>query len=708
MRYEVSNKLVIFYLDNPKRAEDAVATQSFANTRLSEQQLIPVFESLVKRFSGQKLASQRTGATSIFLRPLFAYFHSTGIEWPDTSLDWQVLVFGFFQFYLSDTTWSQSKAGLRMRLWQTKIGGLLEFLKEEEVIPLDVSIPKIDKKRIKSHAHDQPLLGRELAKTSDFLAQPKKLLVDISFSMNDADYLTSVEQQCKHLIAVIQNVCTTHWDGLMQDIATGKQIADLISNDEMKEVIANEKFKIYSEKNHGMIFLTSPFHPNGHNWFLAVVRNMLAMGTSKECISQDSLRQSSFFKKSLFRINPELPPQFMALTSMAPEVWRKLKSPARLYRFAGVLSPLDAAAACCLLTIEHPEFTSESLQNAKLMNVNGKSYLLLTDTGESYLFSVDKPRKGKRISVVLTDRSQKLVLDIIRSTTAAREILKRAGDKTWRYLFLGVSSVGTIGVVEAKPRYLNGRSGTVGLGTLYPELSNNNLSSGSFDYRRLRNTLGVIRWFETGSILEMSRRLGNSRKVALEHYIPAVLLHAWNTRIIRRFQNTLIVLAAHNEPYLLDVTDFSNLADLQHFISQLIVEYPDRSSPLAEQVQIKLGSEGVKEFVNLGLPSSLLCFHLSPQSLAFLYSYSEIALRSLSASDLDKVDVISGLAPRQFTEMAALLRHGAESDTINLSLRELLDVPLLKKVHGEALAIKVAIDEKLNHIAIKRSWVNAQ
>ena len=216
--------------------------------------------------------------------------------------------------------------------------------------------------------------------------------------------------------------------------------------------------------------------------------------------------------------------------------------------------------------------------------------------------------------------------------------------------------------------------------------------------------MGVIRWFETGSILEMSRRLGNTRKVVLEHYLPPSLLHAWNTRIIRRFQNTLIVLAAHDEPYLLEVTDFSNIADLQHFISQLVMDYPTKTSPLAEEVHKRFGSEQKRKTASSKQIPGLLNIRLSPSSLGFLYSFSDLALRTMTPDALDKVDVLNGLAPRRFTDMATLLRHAAESESIHASLRESLDIQLLKQVHGEALAIKVGLDAKFAKLAIKHSW----
>lgn len=712
MRYEIKNESVTFYLDNPKRAEETYVSQSFAGSSLTEQQVIPLAESLVKKFRGQSLGSQGT-VTSGFLRPLFAYFQTTGSSWPTTSTDWQLAVYRFFQFFLADTSWSQISTGYRMRLWQSKIGSLLEFLVEDEVIPLDVKIPKIKQKETQSLAKDQPMLGQPYASLADVKTQPKKLLVDINFGMTDADYLDAVERKCRHLVGVIRDTCLAHWDGLMHDGEVGRRLVEQVTNAEIEEAITTGRYGAPRSKGSAPTRYASPSHPQGHAWALAIVHQSLANGTDIGCVSLGTLRASRFFPKRLFFTNKEHESYTVleSFTAMKREQWQALPIPARFYRFAGFLSNLDAAAVCCLLTIEHPEFTSESLQDAKLMNVRGKPYLMLTDSSEHSILSLDKPRAGRRKSVVLTSISQKLVMDILRCTAPVREILRRAGDKTWRYLFLGVKqhngANGFLGIVEGRPTYLTGGKSSIGLTTLYPALSQNGLTKGSFDFRRLRNTLGVIRWFETGSILEMSRRLGNTRKVALEHYLPPALLHAWNTRIIRRFQNTLIVLAAHDEPYLLEVTDFSNMADLQHFIAQLIVDYPAMTSPLANEVQRRLVSEQQREEVSLKSAPGLLNVRLSPKSLGLLYSYSDLALRTLAPDELDKVDVLSGLAPRQFTDMAILLRHAAESDRIHASLSESLDIPLLKQVHGEALAIQVGLDAQFARWAIKHRWAES-
>ena len=149
------------------------------------------------------------------------------------------------------------------------------------------------------------------------------------------------------------------------------------------------------------------------------------------------------------------------------------------------------------------------------------------------------------------------------------------------------------------------------------------------------------------------------------------------------------------------------MADLQHFIAQLVVEFPSRTSPLANEVQKRMVTEHNLETESLSLMPGLLNIRLSPKSLALLYSYSDLSQRMLAQDEIDRVDVLSGLAPRQFIDIATLLRHAAESDSIHASLRESLDVPILKQVHREALAMQVNLDAQFAQLAIRHCWTES-
>lgn len=714
MRYEINGEIVTFYFNDPKRHIERSRTTSFAGTGLSEQQITPMLDAIGLKYRGSALKSQSMVINQ--LGSFFAGFKAIGSPLPMTSQDWNVFILSYFQFYLTDAKYSQAKTSTRAGLWSTHTFGFLSCLKDAEVIPLDVVIPLINNKKIRSLATYQSILGQTRRQAKDPNEPPQKLLVDISFGMRDVDYLDAVEMKCRHLVDVIKTVSLTHWTELMQDIERGQQLAAHITNEEIKSAIESERYgeRMAIPGRWGLSFTkyASLYHPNGISWALALVRHSLETNSEIQCVTPEALRRSPFTNALLFLGKRNSYFSLDSLTSMSPESWQHLPSYSRFYRFTGLLSSLDMACACIILTIEHPQFTADSLQNAVLLNVRGKPRLLLTDNKDRSVFYLDKPRAGRLKSAALTVLAQTILLDIVRCTAAVRALLKRAGDKTWRYLFLGITTRGNVhgvlSALDAEARVLaNGKVNNINLVRLYPALERNGLGSGSFDYRRLRNTMGIIKWFETGSILEMSRELGNTRKVALNNYLPRALLHAWNTRIVRRFQNTLIVLAAHDEPYLLGVTDFASLADLQHFIAQLILEYPVKTSPLADEVQLRLGGALP---TSAALPASapgFLNIRLSPKSLAYLYAFRDLAKKSLSDEQQEKVDTLSGLSPRQFMDMAQLLTHAAENTELHPSLRERMDVTLLVEIHGQALALKAKIESQLAKLSVMREWESA-
>jgi hypothetical protein len=278
-------------------------------------------------------------------------------------------------------------------------------------------------------------------------------------------------------------------------------------------------------------------------------------------------------------------------------------------------------------------------------------------------------------------------------------LMRNAGHKAWRYLFLGLQEGGYVGPLRQGPMYsLTKDDDACSLVRLYPELGENGLTRGTLDFRRVRNTMGILRWFETGSLVEMSRRLGNTRQVALTHYVPPALLHAWNSRLIRRFQNTLIVLAAHEEDYLLDVSDFANLGDLLKFIAQLLQEHRDGTSPIASQLHTRFGQRDCA-----GADGRLLNVRCSAKALAYLYAFDAYATR-LEPQQLEYVDPLTGLTAQPFIDLSRMIRHACENAQVGASLREVLDIEALRRCHREALAQESVLASKFARFNFNTTW----
>ncbi|MNF41347.1 hypothetical protein D3C84_223710 [compost metagenome] len=183
------------------------------------------------------------------------------------------------------------------------------------------------------------------------------------------------------------------------------------------------------------------------------------------------------------------------------------------------------------------------------------------------------------------------------------------------------------------------------------------LGPGTVTFRKIRCTEGVLEWFKTKNIRAVSKKLGNTEKVAIEHYIPKTLLDAWNIRMIRRFQNLWISVASASEDFLLDITDFGTLADLHAFLRDMLMLHSENDSPLSDLLHQKFGILAGEDTQTAPDKDAHLHVSISKGSLSALYTYQAAVIAlGLPADKLDKIDIITGISPRHFLSLADLLQ----------------------------------------------------
>lgn len=200
MRYEIHGESVRFYLDTPKRDDPIVRKVSFEGTRLNAEQIRPMLDLAVERLRAQSLHSQINFVTRVLAR-MFRGFLALEESWPSNSQDWTLFALNLFEWYLT-TDESGARTYVRLKIWRSAWIPWFSFLKEAEIIPLDVVIPSAKAKKLASLGHDvKSLLGHGQRNIVDPIVSANKLLVDVSLVMTDADYLEGVDQQCRHLVA---------------------------------------------------------------------------------------------------------------------------------------------------------------------------------------------------------------------------------------------------------------------------------------------------------------------------------------------------------------------------------------------------------------------------------------------------------------------------------------------------------------------------
>lgn len=418
---------------------------------------------------------------------------------------------------------------------------------------------------------------------------------------------------------------------------------------------------------------------------------MLKEAQSQSDFSYSKIRMHPAANVSCLKITAQTPiAPLHKLTTLTDDQIGQLTLGAFVMRFAGILSSLDMAVAMAILIREHPNLSPDAIAGAMLLNARGKSYLLMTDNyNAAAIFSVNKRRAGCRKYLVLTKRSARIIRHILRTTAPIRALLKRTGHSQWRYLFLGImvhQGVGHPKEIAAEMLWSNDRKIKIGFACFYPCLAEAGLGEGTLDFSKIRATQGVLAWFDKGSVLAVHRRLGNSYRISIQHYIPEALLSAWNERIIRRFQNTILVLAAAKEEYLLFVVDMPNMSELHRFLAQLIYDVRPGHSPIDDHIQAEFSErfriEGPvqREFSNLKtLKNESLHIRLNPSSLALLLAYRQWANAQLSPESKRQQDIQTGLTPQHFIDLAVMLQAAAYSENIGPNLSRSLDLRSLKR-----------------------------
>lgn len=687
MKYSVANNVIHFSLDRADGPQNCFVCieglKKFKNLILSTCEVVR------DKSQGRSNFTCMANIYS-FVKVFVAFLKYENIQLPSTEHQWQNFVLSFFNYYLTNSTFRSSTRS-RMVSWQHPTRSILMELQNRNIIPIELLIPKIRLSSESYRAGSTPIL-KTISKRQNLNEVSDKILVSPNFSQRDEDFMKTIELDCRQKVRVVQEVCLKHWQALVNDQSFSKNDADKISNEEIDRIfLVGRKNKITRANFYK---LTGATCENEHKWLFATIKRIIYLSDSPTCISSLQLKSLPYFSRRVFQTGGYgriLSKQ----TDMEKHAFQQLSTFQAVYHFSGILSPRDVAAICALLIIEHPKFNPMSLKFAKITNKSGKWNLHVTDGDSQQVFSVDKPRAQSRKAAVLSPLACKLIGDVITITAPVRELLKRARNQDADYLFIGMSS-GRLKRITTSLISAFTQPNKTSLCKLYPELTAAGLGKNEFSFAKLRNSLGVVRWFDTGSIDEMSRCLGNSKRTTIEHYLPPVLLGMWNTRIIRRFQNTLIVLASDRKSSL-TLSDFQSEEELADFVAQLLFEYKDGSSPIASRLHAALSSEKSVKTTTNGLINLKIC----DESLSYLYAFKDYVTQKISSesSDFAPDDLATGLI-----ELGRLIQYACENRKDFFALSEVLDLNSLCKIHEKAKVKKVHLSKEFEKFEITKSF----
>ncbi|WP_431474576.1 hypothetical protein RVM24_18965 [Marinobacter sp. KM021] len=728
MNFVRINGLLVVHLKDPRSTKPSTR-ELYELGKVNDPVVERIIEAFKRKLIGSPFRSQVNGL-GCFLRPLGVFLNSWIADSSKKTVafdlaSWQACVCDFAVWWLVR---DDSKATLATRcgVWQRVVIPFFEYLQEEDVLPFGLVFPKLKlpKEQTSSNPQQPKLIGESpaMAVSEEHAIEKAPLdrtLAGPVFWRADAEYLDEIETTLRERDAMLASALDDYWLKLIKDYRTGWRLKRQISDVEWhaQEAAGDWAYGYYTKA--GITFddpkvgrrmpLCTPLNPRGHVWLLRFLQHFLLGLEDAKDFNLKAIQTHPAVCVSCFKHPRRTPIEpLRRLTALSNEQFDVIPTAAFFWRFFGLLSMLDMAVAITILIREHANWTPEAIAGAKLLDAHGKSYLLITDsTNPAEIFSVDKPRAGSRKCAILSKRSIRVVRHLLRATAPVRDVLRRSGNPHWRYLFLGYMRHKGLGHPSSIPSSLLNRREMVeaSLVRFYPKLTQAGLGVGTLDFSKVRATQGVLAWFDKGSVKAVKQRLGNSYRVSIEHYIPETLLAAWNERIIRRFQNTLVVLAAAEEDYLLEVVDMPSLADLHRFLAQLVYELPPGRSPIADRLQARFGERyriDEPESENLNnqkkTPKESLHVRLNPSCIALLLAYREWAKTQLSPAMQQQADRQTGLTPAHFIELAGMLQSAAQSDQIGKDLSRVLNVKLLRQQFAQAepkvAALAVQLDKK--------------
>lgn len=559
---------------------------------------------------------------------------------PKTTSGWRQFVLDLSYFSLMNS----GKASLKNRCndWNKYVAKLLLVLRDNEgLIPNDVEIP-LHPTTLDSIQIEPPpdaLLGQVSTIKNQHHDSKTNLLIDISWSRTDADYLDLIRIELNQKREILHEKLLSWWEQIRDHFLFGKYLLNSFGENSPFEFIQ----AIVDEEEGYKPRVTSEVMTSERYWaeMLTVIQQFYECRISKEMFENDR----TFPSYSTIKV-PSTAPK--AVSSNVG--WCR-----RINWMVGNLTGLDISLINALLVMHNPMFTPYSLRDSKFRDKEGKLYIEIGDGGTKLRIAKQRAKAFK--DSLLDELSMDIVFTVVEMTAYSRELLRDIESPAADLLFIQYSK-GEHKAPTEIGSHLTGPVGRLSLYQFYPELESA-LPRGSISMRKIRATEGTLEWFKTGSIRSMAMKIGNTSKTTLIHYLPQALIAAWNTRLIRRFQNLWLALASAGEDFLLEAVDFNNLQDLNAFISSMLELHAINSSPLATELH-KLFSSSLDKSPQDITP---IYMSISAASLTVLYLYENCALAAgLDESALARQDVVTGLCPKQFIDLATVVRHTLGAD----------------------------------------------
>lgn len=268
-----------------------------------------------------------------------------------------------------------------------------------------------------------------------------------------------------------------------------------------------------------------------------------------------------------------------------------------------------------LLVIEHPLITPSWLFNWEMYDKNGNQ-IGFRSTGTSWVIISSKPRKGADYAqqeVILNEGSKNLVEFLLKYTEYSRKYLRSKNNTNWRYTILksNLVTVERINKLTSTARerhkpFYNKLIDSKNIAKFSNTLSEDYIKRLSYDIslRNVRKSIGIKTYLETRSFHNVISALGHKKNTtsSLDSYLPEPLVHYFNDRWVRIFQNAILFEAIKDSDNLIDSLDFDEKSLETFLTNHRLSEFPKfmelaRKSPIDQVSQDKVESIDTVKFI---------------------------------------------------------------------------------------------------------------
>lgn len=632
MEYKISKSEVIFIIpSNISRQGFATCTYKFSQ-HVSHESVKLLAEIYRDMLHG---ATQKTKEGHLSnLRIIFGYLKKTKSDLPETDMDsWKAFVHGIYVYCLINTDTSEGDTNTRRNDW----GRTRQFLNEliargfyPSVKLPPRSLPRNYDGTSRKHGY---VLGETLEETSIPLdggeIWPKCYLASAEYLEPTNVFLAKIEEKLKRTSMAVQLAAVDYWQKMLTIHARGRALTDCISIHEIRYIVCTPTEWTVLQNGKRYHVADPRRGKKGMSYFLAAVEYYLLEAFDIGAITWRNLGKIPFFNKIF--CNSEI---IRVIRSSLNDIIGGLlpvpNFPSKMAMCLGMLTSRDCAVASMILIHEHPRFTPNSLHEAKLFNKSKKCYLLARNGYGSHSFSINKPRAKSRKSEYLNDTSVPIVKYLVRATSRIRNRLNKLDHPQAKYLFL-VSTRNGLGLASPFRSTINDPS-RFSLCSMWQDTLNRvGLNKETLTLSKIRNTSGILEWFLTKSVVRMATKMGNTVAVILACYMPPWIIRKMYENVARAYQQKLIILASHQQPWQELVVDFSDKESFVKFLRSSLIKA--RTGDEFTDLWVKshadyTDSVGIFEKIN----SDLLYVCLSPESLALMQIFSD-NLDSLTAKD---------------------------------------------------------------------------